>query len=474
MLRGLRLASVDGQEGSDGLPQPDSTAAAISDLYRACHLCPPAVFVARDALHFARIVSRLVCSFEAFDLTGGFVLGMLLFTLPAMLTGDVSTAACGALAAVLMASWVLVPASAHRGMGAALSGMLLRVLFSLFLGATVAGLALLAGAGGQMALRVAGATTGATACAQLVLALLTPSFARWQTGRTERAGGEPLPWPVILWGAARVDAIMTARLASALQEVEQTRGGRGLVGHRGPEQWAMQSAIREEARRLGVWTSGAGLVLGKSIGYSTDPAAQVSALGSAGADPAGMSRILRAAIVLDHEAEAVAVFRGVAVVLPAGAPAAYTPAPAAPRAHRRSGQLPWLEALRWLGDAPVLSLAIDLAPSDKLADRLLALRLRRLPGAARRTPAIRALGAGRSVAALGQRPVQEDDCGQLYQIGRREDPSTFVAVRDRVLDADGTPLEHWIAVPPHIATAREAVAWSFGMNEAEYRPVREA
>jgi hypothetical protein len=70
--------------------------------------------------------------------------------------------------------------------------------------------------------------------------------------------------------------------------------------------------------------------------------------------------------------------------------------------------------------------------------------------------------------------VQEDAYGRLYQTGRSEDPSVFVVVHDRVLGPDGTPLEHWISVPPHVATAREAVAWSFGMDEAEYRPTREA
>ncbi|MFC7544625.1 DUF6745 domain-containing protein [Siccirubricoccus deserti] len=35
------------------------------------------------------------------------------------------------------------------------------------------------------------------------------------------------------------------------------------------------------------------------------------------------------------------------------------------------------------------------------------------------------------------------------------------------------PQEHWISVPPHIATAREALAWSFEMSEAEYQPRRE-
>ncbi|MBC4019264.1 DUF6745 domain-containing protein [Siccirubricoccus deserti] len=69
--------------------------------------------------------------------------------------------------------------------------------------------------------------------------------------------------------------------------------------------------------------------------------------------------------------------------------------------------------------------------------------------------------------------MQEDSYGRLYLIGRREDPSIVVAVYDRVLKADGSPQEHWISVPPHIATAREALAWSFEMSEAEYQPRRE-
>jgi hypothetical protein len=109
-----------------------------------------------------------------------------------------------------------------------------------------------------------------------------------------------------------------------------------------------------------------------------------------------------------------------------------------------------------------------------LADRLLAHRLRCLPEARRRTPAIQAFSIARFMAALRPRPVQEDRYGRLYLIGRCEDPSIVVAVHDRVLEPDGSPLEHWISVPPHIATAHEAVAWSFGMNEAEYRPTQEA
>jgi hypothetical protein len=99
---------------------------------------------------------------------------------------------------------------------------------------------------------------------------------------------------------------------------------------------------------------------------------------------------------------------------------------------------------------------------------------RRLPEARRRTPAIQAMGTARFMAALRPRPVQKDARGRLYLIGRDEDPSVFVAVRDGLPASDGTEPEHWISVPPHVATAREAVAWSFGLSEAEYRSSREA
>ena len=38
---------------------------------------------------------------------------------------------------------------------------------------------------------------------------------------------------------------------------------------------------------------------------------------------------------------------------------------------------------------------------------------------------------------------------------------------------DGAPHVHWLPVPPHVATAREAVAWTFGKSERDYRPIIE-
>ncbi|MBL6081803.1 hypothetical protein JMJ56_27855 [Belnapia sp. T18] len=470
---GSRRIAVDNPLGPISTSRTNPTTAAVEDFYSACHLCPPAVLVARDAAHFGRLAAQITRSFGFVEVMGCLMLGMVLLVMLTPPAGDGIAAAYGALMALLL-PWFVASRLVHRGNGVVLGEALLRVLLSLLVGAAVIGVARLAGAEHRIAFRAAGLAMGAGVCLQLALLPLVPCFVRWRLRRTVHTGSRLLPWSIILRGARRADAVVTARLASALDDVDQTHGGRGLRGHRGQTQWAMQSAIMEGVQSQSVWSSDIGLVLGQSVGYSTDPAARVGALTSTGIDPASLPRVLRAAGDLDRRAEAVAAFHGVAVVLPAGASPTSTPAAVTLRPNRRSNRLPWREALRWLDNAPGVALAVDLAPSDGLADWILAHRLTWLPEVERRTPAIRVLGVERVVAALRLRPVHEDEYGRLYQVGRREVPSTFVAVRDRVLGADGTPLEHWIAVPPHAATAREAVAWSFGMGETEYQPAREA
>jgi hypothetical protein len=158
-------------------------------------------------------------------------------------------------------------------------------------------------------------------------------------------------------------------------------------------------------------------------------------------------------------AAVICVFDWLAVVLPTGAPISLMTMPGGRVASwRRSRREPWWATLQVLDDpSPGFEFAIDLAPSALWADRLLAGRVAEIREAARRHAAITAMGTDRFMAVLRPRPVQEDAFGQLYQIGPREVPSAFVAVRDQVLGPDGTPLRHWISVPPHIATAREAV-----------------
>lgn len=190
-------------------------------------------------------------------------------------------------------------------------------------------------------------------------------------------------------------------------------------------------------------------------------------------DPALLPRLLQVAIRIDSVAAAVSTFDRVAVVLLSGSSASLTTQQTDAATWRRSRRVPWSAALHWLDEPSPTAGLIDVAPTDGLADWLLAQRLVKIPDPTQRTPALKALGVHRAVAALRLRPVHEDAYGQLFQIGPREAPSTFLFVRDRVVDPDGSALSHWISVPPHVATVHEAVAWTLGMTEAGYHPAHE-
>jgi hypothetical protein len=83
------------------------------------------------------------------------------------------------------------------------------------------------------------------------------------------------------------------------------------------------------------------------------------------------------------------------------------------------------------------------------------------------------MGMDRFMAAACLRPVQQDDVGELYLVGPPVDPLAFVRAIDASPGSDGTTRLHWLSVPPHMATAREAVAWTFGLSEKEYAPAAE-
>jgi hypothetical protein len=46
----------------------------------------------------------------------------------------------------------------------------------------------------------------------------------------------------------------------------------------------------------------------------------------------------------------------------------------------------------------------------------------------------------------------------------------MVRVKNSTPEPDGTYKEYFLRVPPTIKTAREAVAWTFEMDENEYKP----
>lgn len=67
-------------------------------------------------------------------------------------------------------------------------------------------------------------------------------------------------------------------------------------------------------------------------------------------------------------------------------------------------------------------------------------------------------------------PVASDDCGTLYQIDG--DPvQKLVHVVNSTPEPDGRRRDYFLRVPSTVTTAREAVAWTFGLRSDEYAPL---
>lgn len=79
--------------------------------------------------------------------------------------------------------------------------------------------------------------------------------------------------------------------------------------------------------------------------------------------------------------------------------------------------------------------------------------------------------------------VHEDDFGTLYRKpstrripirwssqGRLEEPMVMVKVVNSTPEPDGSYKDYFLRVPPDIRTAKEAVAWTFGLDGSDYNP----
>ncbi|GIH93653.1 DUF6745 domain-containing protein [Planobispora siamensis] len=83
-------------------------------------------------------------------------------------------------------------------------------------------------------------------------------------------------------------------------------------------------------------------------------------------------------------------------------------------------------------------------------------------------------GYDRYLAESGATPLHRDETGILWRIDLPGDePVVMVEVVNSTAEPDGTFRKYWLRVPPATRTAREGVAWTFGMSEADYRPERE-
>lgn len=69
--------------------------------------------------------------------------------------------------------------------------------------------------------------------------------------------------------------------------------------------------------------------------------------------------------------------------------------------------------------------------------------------------------------------VHEDECGSLYRKRIDDFITSVVKVVNRTSEPDGTYKTYFLEVPPEMMTAKQAVAWTFDMEEADYQPIVE-
>ncbi|WP_433078332.1 DUF6745 domain-containing protein [Dactylosporangium sp. CA-052675] len=113
-------------------------------------------------------------------------------------------------------------------------------------------------------------------------------------------------------------------------------------------------------------------------------------------------------------------------------------------------------------------------PSE-LVDRLGRLTYRQIAGernAELRRVMLEHFGYERYLREAGAHRVSQDETGTLWRLNFSDDePLVMVEVVNSTPEPDGTSRVYWLRVPPTTRTAREGVAWTFGLTEAEYRPL---
>ncbi|MFJ1589342.1 DUF6745 domain-containing protein [Kitasatospora albolonga] len=83
-------------------------------------------------------------------------------------------------------------------------------------------------------------------------------------------------------------------------------------------------------------------------------------------------------------------------------------------------------------------------------------------------------GYDRYLTESGAQPVHRDETGILWRIALDGDEDVvMVEVVNSTPEPDGTHRTYWLRVPPATRTAKEGVAWTFGLEGAAYAPVRQ-
>ncbi|MFG2639917.1 DUF6745 domain-containing protein [Streptomyces sp. NPDC048370] len=135
------------------------------------------------------------------------------------------------------------------------------------------------------------------------------------------------------------------------------------------------------------------------------------------------------------------------------------------------------------GDGPALAFGDGFAlhawrgmavPAEFLAELggLTPERIRAEENAELRRVMLEFYGYERYLAESGAEPVARDEAGVLWRIELVDDEDVvMVEVVNATPEPDGTFRTYWLRVPPRTRTAREGVAWTFGLAEAAYEPL---
>jgi uncharacterized protein DUF6745 len=113
-------------------------------------------------------------------------------------------------------------------------------------------------------------------------------------------------------------------------------------------------------------------------------------------------------------------------------------------------------------------------PADFIASlgNLSPARIAQEPNAELRRVMLEVYGFDRYLADTGATPVDRDVMGVLWRIDLPGDePAVMVEVVNATPEPDGTRRTYWLRVPPQTRTAKEGVAWTFGLDPAGYRPL---
>ncbi|MFK3982246.1 DUF6745 domain-containing protein [Micromonospora sp. NPDC050397] len=113
-------------------------------------------------------------------------------------------------------------------------------------------------------------------------------------------------------------------------------------------------------------------------------------------------------------------------------------------------------------------------PAEVAAElpRLTVERIRAERNAEVRRVMLEHFGYERYLRESNARAIHQDTFGVLWRIELPQDePLVMVEVVNATPEPDGTSRTYWLRVPPQTRTARAGVAWTFGLESAEYDPV---